>query len=263
MSGVFHAIVLAGDRGPDDPVARYTGVAGKALVPLAGQPMVLRVLDALKASAAVSGVTLVGPNWEQLAACPELARQIASGELGWLAPQPSPSLSALAGLAGVPTNTPVLLTTADHALLQAAWIDRFCAAAQAAGRDAVVGLARHADVQAAFPQSRRTALRFRDGAYCGCNLFAFLTPAGRRAPEFWRQIEQQRKKPHRLAGALGPGTLLLYLAGWLTLEAGLARLSRAVGASLGTVLLDDPRAAVDVDSVADFELVKALLDAPP
>ena len=44
------------------------------------------------------------------------------------------------------------------------------------------GLARHADVLTAFPGSKRTALRFRDGAYCGCNLFAFLTPAGRRAP---------------------------------------------------------------------------------
>jgi len=62
-----------------------------------------------------------------------------------------------------------------------------------------------------------------------------------------------------LAAALGPGTLLAYLCGWLTLDAGLARLSRRVGARLGAVLLDDPRAAVDVDSVADFELVERLL----
>ncbi len=252
-------MVLAGDRGPDDPVARHTGVACKALVPLAGQPMLLRVLDALAASTAVSGVTLVGPSQTQIGACPTLATRIASGEAAWLPPAPSPSQSALAGLASVPTGTPVLLTTADHALLQAAWVDAFCAAAQATGKDAVVGLARHSAVQAAFPQSRRTALRFRDGACCGCNLFAFLSPAGRRAPEFWRHIEQQRKKPHRLAAALGPGTLLAYLCGWLTLEAGLGRLSRRVGAQLGAVLLDDPRAAVDVDSVADFEMVERLL----
>ncbi|HEX2796962.1 MAG TPA: nucleotidyltransferase family protein [Immundisolibacter sp.] len=259
MSALFHAVVLAGDRGPDDPVARHAGAACKALVPVAGQPMLLRVLDALAASTAVSRVTLVGPTREQLAACRPLARRIAAGELAWLSPAPSPSQSALAGLASVPAGTPVLLTTADHALLQAAWVDAFCAAVQATGKDAVVGLARHAAVQAVFPKSRRTALRFRDGAYCGCNLFAFLSPAGRRAPEFWRRIEQQRKKPHRLAAALGPGTLLAYLCGWLTLEAGLGRLSRRVGARLGAVLLDDPRAAVDVDSVADFELVERLL----
>lgn len=259
MSARFHAVVLAGDRGPDDPVARHTGAACKALVPLDGQPMVLRVLDALAASAAVSGVTLVGPDQTQLVGCPSLAARIANGEVAWLAPAPSPSQSALAGLARVPMNTPVLLTTADHALLQPAWVDAFCAAAQATGKDALVGLARHAVVQAAFPQSRRTALRFRDGGYCGCNLFAFLTPDGRHAPEFWRHIEKQRKKPHRLAAALGPGTLLAYLSGRLTLEAGLARLSLRVGAQLGAVMLDDPRAAVDVDSVADFELVERLL----
>ena len=259
MSARFHAVVLAGDRGPNDPVARLAGAACKALALLGDQPMLLRVLDALAASTAVSGVTLVGPSQEQLSTCPALRARIASGEVAWLPPAPSPSQSALAGLASVPADTPVLLTTADHALLQAAWVDTFCEQALRTGDDAVVGLARHAAVQATFPQSRRTALRFRDGAYCGCNLFAFLSPAGRRAPEFWRQVEQQRKKPHRLAAALGPGTLLAYLCGWLTLEAGLASLSRRVGARLGAVLLNDPRAAVDVDSVADFELVRALL----
>lgn len=259
MSARFHAVVLAGDRGPGDPVARHTGAACKALAPLAGQLMLLRVLDALAASTAVSGVTLVGPSQAQRAGCPALAKRIASGEVAWLPPASSPCQSALAGLAGVPASTPVLLTTADHALLQTAWVDAFCAAARVTGKDALIGLARHASVLEAFPRSRRTALRFRDGAYCGCNLFAFLSPAGRRAPEFWRHIEQLRKKPHRLAAALGPGTLLAYLCGWLTLDAGLARLSRRVGAQLGAVLLDDPRAAVDVDSVADFELVETLL----
>ncbi len=259
MSALFHAVVLAGDRGPGDPVARHAGVACKALVPVRGQPMLLRVLDALAASQTVAGVTLVGPSAAQLAGCAPLDQRLARDELAWLEPASSPSLSALRALAALPQGTPVLLTTADHALLQPAWVDAFCVQALHSGKDALVGLARHAAVQAAFAQSRRTALRFRDGAYCGCNLFAFITPAGRRAPEFWRHIEQQRKKPHRLAAALGMGTLLAYVLGRLTLEAGLVRLSQRVGAQLGAVLLDDPRAAVDVDTVADFELVERLL----
>lgn len=259
MTRTFHAVVLAGDRGPDDPVARHTGAPCKALVPVAGQPMLLRVLDALTASTAIDGVTLVGPQAAQLEQCPELAARIAAGAIAWLSPEPSPSLSAAAALAQVPADRSVLLTTADHALLRAPWVDGFCERALASGQDAVVGLARHADVVAAFPGTKRTALRFRDGAYCGCNLFAFLTPAGRRAPAFWRQLEQQRKRPHRLAAALGLWTLAAYLTGWLTLAGGLRRLSGKVGAQLGAVLLDDPRAAVDVDSVADFELVQAIL----
>jgi GTP:adenosylcobinamide-phosphate guanylyltransferase len=260
LTPTFHAVVLAGDRGPDDPVAKHTGAPCKALVPVAGRPMLLRVLDALAASAAVDGVTLVGPGPAQLGQCPELAERIGTGALAWLPPQPSPSLSAMAALEQLPADRLVLLTTADHALLQADLIDAFCERALASGSDALVGLARHADVQAAFPDSRRTALRFRDCACCGCNLFAFLTPAGRRAPAFWRRMEQQRKKPHRLAAALGVGTLLAYLCGHLTLGAALERLSDRVGARLGAVLLDDPRAAVDVDSVADYELVRRLAE---
>jgi 2-phospho-L-lactate guanylyltransferase (CobY/MobA/RfbA family) len=259
VSGTFHAIVLAGDRGPDDPLLRHTGVSAKALLPLAGQPMVLRVLDALGASTAIRGMTLVGPDQALLADCPALSALIAAGRLAWLPPQPSPSASALAALAGLAADQPVLLTTADHALLHGAWVDDFCAAALASDKDAVVGLTKLAGVQAAFPQSRRTALRFRDGAFCGCNLFAFLNPAGRRAPAFWRQLEQRRKQPHRLAAALGLGTLLKYVTRQLTLADGFERLSQRVGARLGAVLLDDPRAAVDVDSVADLELVQALL----
>jgi molybdopterin-guanine dinucleotide biosynthesis protein A len=161
VSGTFHAIVLAGDRGPDDPLLRHTGVSAKALLPLAGQPMVLRVLDALGASTAIRGMTLVGPDQALLADCPALSALIAAGRLAWLPPQPSPSASALAALAGLAADQPVLLTTADHALLHGAWVDDFCAAALASDKDAVVGLTKLAGVQAAFPQSRRTALRFQ------------------------------------------------------------------------------------------------------
>jgi GTP:adenosylcobinamide-phosphate guanylyltransferase len=259
LTPIFHAVVLAGDRGPDDPVARHTGAPCKALVPVAGRPMLLRVLDALAASTVIDGVTLVGPQARQLEQSPEIAARIAAGAIAWLPPQSSPSLSAAAALEQLPADRPVLLTTADHALLRAPWVDGFCERALASGQDAVVGLARHADVMAAFTGSKRTALHFRDGAYCGCNLFAFLTLAGRRAPAFWRQLEQQRKRPHRLAAALGFGTLVAYLTRSLTLAGGLKRLSGKVGAQLGAVLLDDPRAAVDVDSVADFELVQSIL----
>jgi GTP:adenosylcobinamide-phosphate guanylyltransferase len=51
LSGVggLSAIVLAGSRGPDDPVARAAGLQHKALVPVAGVPMLQRVLDTLAA----------------------------------------------------------------------------------------------------------------------------------------------------------------------------------------------------------------------
>ena len=43
----FTAVVLAGDRTADDPVARAAGVPCKALALVGGRPMVHRVLEAL------------------------------------------------------------------------------------------------------------------------------------------------------------------------------------------------------------------------
>lgn len=40
--------------------------------------------------------------------------------------------------------------------------------------DATVGVVKHADVDVAFPGTRRTVIRLRDGGICGCNLYAFL-----------------------------------------------------------------------------------------
>jgi GTP:adenosylcobinamide-phosphate guanylyltransferase len=257
----FTAVVLAGDRGPDDPVARAAGVPSKALADVGGRPMAARVLDALGAAREIGERILCGPARDVLERDEGLRALVAAGHVGWLAPGATPSLSAGAALERVPPATPVLLTTADHALLTAAIVDHFCAAARATGADAVVGLARAAEVTAAFPASRRTVLRFAGGGCCGCNLFAVLTPAGRGAVTYWRRVEQERKRPLRLAaGALGWPAILDYALGRLTLDAALQRLSRRLGVRAAAVLLPFPEAAVDVDTVEDLQLVRAMVE---
>jgi hypothetical protein len=124
-----------------------------------------------------------------------------------------------------------------------------------------VGLARAEEVTTAFPQSRRTILRLGGRGYCGCNLFAFLTPAGRGAVAYWRRIEQERKRPLRLMiGALGWSAVVDYVLGRLTLERALARISRRLGVHAAPVILPFPEAAVDVDSVEDLQLVRAIVE---
>src|SRR5690606_6381181 len=83
------AIVLAGSRGPDDPVARAGGLQHKAFVPVAGVPMLQRVLDTLAQVPRIGRVVVVGvpqlpPNAGPLTTLLEAA--------------PTPSLSVLRGL---------------------------------------------------------------------------------------------------------------------------------------------------------------------
>jgi hypothetical protein len=220
--------------------------------------MVLRVLAALEASSAVTERLLCGPPWPAVEQNARLHTGIATGDFGWLAPQATPSASAAAALQTLPEQVPVLLTTADHALLSARVIDYFCTQASHSGCDAVAALARYEQVATAYPGIRRTVLKFQDDHYCSCNLFAFLTPQGRAVADFWRRIEQQRKRPVRMLGVLGWITVLRYLLGRLSLSEALARLSRRLGLRLGFVLLPFPEAAVDVDSVDDWTFVRRL-----
>jgi GTP:adenosylcobinamide-phosphate guanylyltransferase len=254
----FTALVLAADRGPDDPVARTAGVACKSLAPINGSPMVFRVLNALEASREINQRILCGPPKSILDQETDLSDLIAAGKIQWFANKATPSSSAYHVLQTLPDEVPVLLTTADHAMLSARMVDFFCSEARATGCDVVAGIARHEVVTRAHPQTRRTATRLEDGAYCGCNLFAFLTPRARLAADFWRQVEAQRKNPLRIIRILGWVAVLRYLSGRLSLDEALSLLSRRLGFKAGAVIMPFAEAAVDVDSVEDWNLVERI-----
>jgi len=255
----FTAIVLAADRGPDDPVAGAAGARCKSMAPIDGIPMVLRVLDALSASTQIGARILCGPQQSIVEAEPDLGARIKSGKVKWMENLQTPSTSAFQALQSVPEQTPVLVTTADHAMLSAAIVDFFCTRARETDCDVVVGVARHDVVTKAYPRTLRTATRLQDGSYCGCNLFAFLTPRARLAADFWRQVESQRKKPLRVIRVLGIIAVLRYLLGRLSLPEALDRMSGRLGFKAGAVVIPFPEAAIDVDSVRDWQLVEEIV----
>jgi hypothetical protein len=160
---------------------------------------------------------------------------------------------------GMDPALPVLLTTADHPLLSAEVVDAFCRQSLVDDVDVTVGLAPHAVVLEGYPGIRKTVLRFADGEFCGCNLFAFVTPEGRSVANFWRRIEQQRKKPLRVIGMLGWWAVLRYRLGLLPLDEALAKLGKRLGLRIRAVILPYANAAIDVDSIADLDLVSGVV----
>ena len=254
----YTAVVLAADRASGDPLAVAAGVPSKCLVPVGGKPMVLRVLDALAAACEVEAIILCGPQRAVADREAELQARISSGKVRWVANREGPSASTFHVLETLPQSTQVLVTTADHALLTAPAVDHFCVRARSTGADIVVGLAAHDLVKAAFPETKRTVIQVREGGYCTCNLFAFLTPWSRSVADFWRRAEGQRKKRLRMIGVFGWWSLVLYLLRLLTLPQGLERISRRLGLRADAVLMPFPEAAVDVDTVDDWKLVESI-----
>jgi hypothetical protein len=158
----------------------------------------------------------------------------------------------------LPDALPLLVTTADNALLTPQMVEHFCAAAPA-DADLAVALATEATIRRAYPDSIRTYYRFGSEGYSGCNVFLARTPAVMKIAAFWSEIERYRKRPWRLVGAIGPLTLLQFLLGMLDLEAALRRFSAIVGATVRAVDMPFAEAAIDVDKPADLELAEQIL----
>lgn len=244
------ALLLAGERPGGDPMARAAGVPLKALLPVGGEPMIMRPLRALLASGVVGQVRVLTQEPERLAAMlPEGARADPSGRT---------IAETLAAICAHPdTSWPLLVTTADHALLDEQMVREFTDSAQ--GVDVAVAMVERRPLLARFTHVQRTWLTFRGGAYSGANLFALTSPKAAVAIDRWRAVEQDRKKGWRVVAQFGLPILLGAVLRVRTIHQTADSLGRKLGLRLRVVELRNPVAAVDVDKPADLELVEAIL----
>jgi GTP:adenosylcobinamide-phosphate guanylyltransferase len=249
---------MAGSRATGDPLAAAAGVARKALVPVGGVAMLARVLAALRATTRIDRIVVCGLDTALPGALGDAASP-GTAAIEQVRGAATPGASAALAIESLGLTAPVLVTTADHPLLAASTVETFCAHADAADADAAFALVPADLVRAVFPGVRRTAWRFRDGAFCGCNLYALLTPAGCAAPTAWMRVETHRKRPWRMVRTLGAATLLRFVAGRLALADLAAAVRARTGLRVVPIVLADPAAGFDVDTSEQRRAAEAYL----
>ena len=253
------AILLAGSRPGSDPLAQAAGVAVKPLAPVAGEPMINRPARALLSHPAIGRVLI-------LTQTPEL--YAAHAATAWLAEHSGVRFEKSAG--GIASTLiglldrgdppfPLLVTTADHVLLDRDMLDQFVA--EASGADLAMAMVERTTLLASYPGSRRTWLKFRDGWWSGANLFWFGSARVRPVVSLWQEVEQDRKKGWKILAAFGPVALLGALLRILTLRGGVARIGRRFGLSARLVAMAKAEACIDADKVEDVTLIEQILAA--
>ena len=240
-------LILAGQRaGVIDPLCAATGEGRKALIPILGRPMLSYVLEALEAAGLPAPYHISGCSAD------------VDARLKDAPSAPGPAGSALAALqSGI--TFPVLMTTADHPLLTPAMITEFIEQSKTSGADFCIGLAQESIIRPAYPDMKRTYLRFSDAAVSGCNLFYIANIHGLKAIEFWQEAQHFRKQPLKLARKLSLSLFWRYWRGKLSLDAALDHASKTLGIKAAAVMMSVPEAAIDVDKPADRDLVEAIL----
>lgn len=243
----MNVLILAGERPGGDPLARAEGVFNKTQIMIAGASMITHVLTAV----------------QQLTPAPRLFVSGASVEndttITSISTAQTPCSSVLKALAQI--DFPVLITTADHPLLTLAIIEEFLYKAAIHHEDVCVGMVPLALVQQHYPGNRRTKLKFSNGSFSGANLFLLRNKNAMGLIDFWRQMEANRKSPWRMLHVLGLGSMVRYALGRLSLADVVAIITAHAGCSIAPVMLDDPHAAIDVDTPNDLALVRRIMES--
>lgn len=252
--GRVNLIILAGDRGAGDPLAGALGVARKALLPIADQPMVCHVLRAALNAANVDHIYVV-------------ANDVASIKAG-LPEQPNEKTHFVEG-ASTPVMTvqevlqdmalPAVLITADNPLLTGPALDAFIQQSRDTDGDMTVAFAAKSDVLREFPDASRTFIKLGVEGYTGCNMFYFNRDTVFNVLGFWRQVERERKKAIKLIAAFGVWNLMKVLLGFTDITRAMQDASRVLKADVRAIIVSDPALSMDVDKPAHIPQVEAVL----
>lgn len=253
----FTCIVLAAQRtGVVNPLAERAGVSHKCLVPIAGQPLILYVLDTLTKVPNLERVRIsVEPEiHEELEAL--LQRYDGTGVRLELTPsRPGIADSVLDASQGI--DTPLVVTTADNVLLNRDAVNAVRSALVEA--DVVAAFASEAAIKAVHPEGQRNFYRFADGGYSNCNLYAVRGRHAFDAIGIFREGGQFMKNPRRLITAFGLFNILLMRAKLVSLHGAMKRMSKRFRLGFKAVVFTDGSLAIDVDNERTYRIAEEIL----
>ncbi len=251
------AVLLAGGiPGPQDLLYPLTGGKPKALLPIAGKPMVQWVVDALNGSPFVGSLVVVGLPAETHLNYSRPVRYIPDG--------PSMLENILNGMKTAqrehPQSSHVVLASADIPSITPAMVDWTVSTAMQSDHDLYYSVVEKSQMEKRYPGSKRSYVRLSDATVCGGDLnMVRLTTATANA-DVWRRLIASRKSALKQAALLGYDLLLLLMIGQISL----ARAEQMVSKRLhlkGRVLLSPfAEVGMDVDKPFQYEMVRADLE---
>jgi len=235
------AVVTAGGR-IEDAFARAAGVRVKALAQIRGETMLARVLRALR-EAGTTRIAVVGGD-EVRAAC-------AGGVERFIPESPSGSENLLRALAAWPEDGEALLyATSDLPYVTGDAIGDFVARLPAGTLG--IALAEFEDFATRFPQSPPAGITLAGERVVNGGLFSIPGGGAAKIASVAARFFEARKQPWRMAGIVGPFSLVRFALG--RLEIGdLERLAtRVLLLPSLAVRRCAPELAFDVDTEAEY-----------
>lgn len=239
------AIVLAGDKKGDELTQRC-GVTSKALIPIAGQPMVKRVVDVLRRCERVDNIVVLG------------FALLQSALKGTAVVEPGETLSEniQRGDAALGKPERVLVMTCDIPLITAEAIDHFIAESLRSGADIAYPIVTREVCEKRFPTGQRTYAKLVDGTFTGGNMVVLSRHFLEHSMALTEAAFAGRKSPLKLAGLFGVGFIVKFLLRRLSLADIRARAAHVLQCQVAIIVSPYAEMGFDVDKVSDLEEVE-------
>ncbi len=253
------AIVIAGGiPQPDQPLYQYTQGKAKAMLDIAGKPMVQWVLDALGNAKKVDNVIIIGLPKEAEITCkkptyhiPNQGRMLANIEAG---------IRKMREIN--PQAEYVLSVSSDIPAITGEMIDWLVDTAMQSKHDIYYGVVKKEIMEARYPGSNRTFTKLADMEVCGADIHiahhSMTTDPVHLAK--WEVLIGKRKQPLKQAASIGFLTLLLLLLGRLSLEDAVKRATKKLNFTGRAIIFPYAEAAMDVDKPHQLEILRADLE---
>ena len=250
------AIVIAGGiPTPDDPLYEYTQGGPKALLDVAGKPMIQWVLDAISGSETVEQVVLISLSEDTGLKC--------SKQVTYLPDQGGLLENVRGGIEKTieinPQTRHVLTVSSDIPTIKPEMIDWVVNENAGTDFDLYYTVIPRDVMEKRFPESKRSYTRLKDAELCGGDLNMIRSSTVYANVELWDRIVAARKSVFKQAALLGYGNLLLFLSRQLTLSGAIKRVTKKMDITGKAVISPYAELGMDVDKPHQLEIVRAAL----
>jgi GTP:adenosylcobinamide-phosphate guanylyltransferase len=250
------AIVMAGGiPRAEDPLYEYTQGDPKALLDIAGKPMIQWVLDAISGSATVERVVLIS--------LPEDANLECTKPVTYLPDQGGLLENVRGGIEKAVEINPqaehVLTISSDIPMIQSEMIDWMVEENSGTNLQLYYTVIPREVMEKRFPESKRSYTRLKDAELCGGDLNMIHSSTVHANVELWDSIIEARKNVFKQAALLGYGNLLLLLSRQLTLAGAVKRVTKKMDITGKAVISPYAELGMDVDKPHQLEIVRAEL----
>lgn len=251
------AIIIAGGiPAPDEPLYEYTKGSFKALIDLAGKPMIQWILEALSDSDSVERVVVVGISEEDCVNCTQ--------DITYIPNQGDMVENVRAGVLEVirlnPQAVKVLMVSSDIPTITPEMVDWLIDNTQQDDLDVYYNVITREVMEARFPTSKRSFTHLKGMDVCGGDMNVMATRMVTSNDELWDKLVAARKSPLKQASLIGFDTLLLLLFRAVTLERAVELVTKRLNITGRAIVCPYAEIGMDVDKPHQLEIVRSELE---